>query len=107
MTQESDSGEVFSVKEYEERTLNAARLCFMLRQELEVDDPWHLLVLSLCAFERMHAKESWEYVLTHKQDIEDVAAVFENSTSPDEFRAGILKLKERDLQKQMAKAGLK
>ncbi|WP_119066171.1 hypothetical protein [Rubrobacter indicoceani] len=100
-------GAEFSVKEYEERTLNAARLCFLLREEREVDDPWHIVVLSLCAFERMHTKESWEYVLTHKKDIEDVAALFETSSSPDEFRAGLLKLKERDLQAQIARAGLK
>lgn len=92
-----------TVKEYEERTLNAARLCHMLRQECEIEDPWHIVALSLCAFERMHTKDSWEYILTHKTEIEDIQRLFERSNSPDEFREGLIELKERDLQRQLAR----
>lgn len=90
-----------AVKEYEERTLNAARLCHLLRQECEIEDPWHILALSLCSFERMHTKDSWEFVLSHKRDIEDVERVFEKANSPEEFREGLLELKEKDLKRQL------
>ncbi len=90
-----------TVKEYGERTLNAARLCYLLRQECEIEDPWHILALSLCSFERMHTKDSWEFVLSHKKDIEDLRDLFEKSNSPEEFREGLLELKEKDLKRQL------
>lgn len=96
-----------AVKEYGERTLNAARLCYLLRRECEIEDPWHIVVLSLCSLERMHMKDGWEFVLTHKTDIEDVERVFERANSPDEFREGLIQLKERDLERRLARGNLK
>lgn len=95
-----------TVKEYEERTLNAARLCYLLRQECGIEDPWHILALSLCSFERMHTKDGWEFVLSHKRDIEDLRDLFERSNSPEEFRDGLLELKEKDLKRQLEREDL-
>jgi hypothetical protein len=73
---EDESGELL-VKEFEERTLNAARLHHLLRRETAVDDPWHTIVLAICAFDKLHLKDGWEFVLTNKQAIEDVGQLFE------------------------------
>jgi hypothetical protein len=89
------------VKEYGERTLKAARLYSLLRQECEIEEPWHIMALTTCAFEQMHIKEGWEFVLANKQDIEDVGQLFERSNSPEEFRDGLIELKERDLMEQL------
>ena len=86
-----------SVKEYGERTLNAARLYSLLRQECDLEDPWHVMVLSICSFEGLHLKDGWEFVLTNRKDIEDVGQLFERSNSSQEFRQGLIELKERDL----------
>lgn len=90
-----------SVKEYGERTLNAARLYSLLRQECEIEDPWHILVLSICAFERVHLKDGWEFIMLNRKDIEDVGELFERSSSPMEFREGLIALKEKDLMERL------
>jgi len=97
---EDESRELF-VKEYGERTLNAARLYYLLRQETGIEDPWHTIVLATCAFDKLHLKDGWEFVLMNKQDIEDVGQLFERSNSPEEFREGLIELKEQDLMEQM------
>ena len=84
-------------KEFGKRTLNAARLYSLLRQESDVKDPWHVMVLAVCSFEQLHVRDGWEFALTNRQDIEDVAGVFERANSPQEFKEGIIELKERDL----------
>jgi hypothetical protein len=94
------------VKEYSERTLNAARLYSLLRQECEIEEPWHIMALTICAFEQMHIKEGWEFVLANKQDIEDVGQLFERSSTPQEFRDGLIELKEQDLMEQLARSEL-
>lgn len=102
---EDESGELL-VKEFTERTLNAARLHYLLRQETGVEDPWHTIVLSICAFDKLHLKDGWEFVLMNKQDIEDVAQLFEHTNSPEEFREGLVELKEQDLLEQIEKREL-
>jgi hypothetical protein len=97
---EDESRELF-VKEYGERTLNAARLYYLLRQETGIEDPWHTIVLATCAFDKLHLKDGWEFILMNKQDIEDVGELFERSNSPEEFREGLIALKEQDLMEQM------
>ncbi len=94
---EEDSAKGLPVKEYGERTLNLARLYSLLRQECDIEDPWHIMVLAACSFEQLHVKDGWEYVLTNRRDIEDVGRLFERSNSPEEFREGLLELKERYL----------
>lgn len=89
------------VKEYGESTLKIARLYSLLRQEGGVEDPWHIMVLSLCSFEQINLKDGWEFVLTNKQDIEDVGQLFERSNSPEEFREGLIELKEQDLMERL------
>ena len=89
------------VKEYGERTLNVARLYSLLRQECGIEDPWHIMVLATCAFERVHLKDGWEFVLTNRKDIEDVGHLFESSNSQEEFRDGLLALKEQDLRERL------
>jgi hypothetical protein len=84
-------------KEFGKRTLNAARLYSLLRRESDVKDPWHVMVLAVCSFEQLHIRDGWEFALANRQDIEDVAGVFERANSPQEFREGIIELKERDL----------
>ncbi|MGH3089071.1 MAG: hypothetical protein ACRDSJ_17365 [Rubrobacteraceae bacterium] len=81
-------------KEFDERTLNAGRLYSLLRQECDVEDPWHIIVASICAFERLHTKEGWEFVLANRDDIEAVGQLFERAQSPEEFKEGLLKLKD-------------
>jgi hypothetical protein len=83
-----------SPREFGERTLNSARLYSILRQECDVAEPWHIIVASVCAFEKLHTKEGWEFVLANRRDIEDVGQLFERSKSPDEFKEGLLKLKD-------------
>ena len=102
---EDESRELF-VKEFEERILNAARLYSLLRQERNIEDPWHDIVLAICAFDKLHLKDGWEFVLTNKQDIEDVGQLFERSNSPEEFREGLIELKEQDLMEQMERRDL-
>lgn len=101
MTEVEPGGEYPPIKEYGERTLNVARFYSLLRQECGIEDPWHIMVLATCAFEKAHLKDGWEFVLTNRKDIEDVGHVFENSNSPDEFREGLLALKEKDLRKKL------
>ena len=88
-------------KEYGSRTLRAARLYSLLRQEGNVGDPWHVMVLAVCSFEEMHIRDGWEFALANRQDIEDVAGVFERANSPQEFREGLIELKERDLMERL------
>jgi hypothetical protein len=102
---EDESGELL-VKEFGERTLGAARLHHLLRRETDIEDPWHAIVLSICAFDKLHLKDGWEFVLMNKQDIEDVSGVFERSNSPQEFKDGLIELKERDLLEQMERRDL-
>ena len=83
-------GREIPVKEYGERTLNASRLYSLLRQECGIEDPWHIVVLAICSFEHVHLKDGWEFVLTNRQDIEDVGKLFESSNSPQEFREGLI-----------------
>src|SRR5919205_1606297 len=89
------------VKEYGKRTLKAARLYSLLRREGNVKDPWHVMVLAVCSFEEMHVRDGWEFALANRQDIEDVAEVFERANSPQEFREGLIELKKRDLIEQL------
>ena len=98
---EDFEGREIPVKEYGRRTLNAARLFSLLRQEGNVEDPWHVMVLAVCSFEQLHIRDGWEFALTNRQDIEDVAGVFERANSPQEFREGIIELKERDLMERL------
>lgn len=93
--------ESLSPKEFGKRTLKAARLYNLLRREGNVEDPWHVMVLAVCSFEEMHIREGWEFALTNRQDIEDVAGVFERANSPQEFREGIIELKEQDLMERL------
>lgn len=96
-----DTGNVsLAPKEYGSLTLKAGRIYYLFQQQ-EVQDVWNLVVSAICAFEDMHTKEGWEYVLLNRRDIEDIAEVFEHSNSPEEFRDGILKLKERELAKRL------
>ncbi len=103
---EDFEGREIPIKEYGRRTLNAARLYSLLRREGNVKDPWHVVVLAVCSFEQMHLRDGWEFALTNRQDIEDVAGVFERANSPQEFREGLIELKERDLRERMERGEL-
>ena len=104
MSEEELEERGISVKEYGERTLKVARLYSLLRQECGIEEPWHIMALTTCAFEQMHIKEGWEYVLANKQDIEDVGQLFERSNSPEDFRDGLIELKEQDLMEQLERS---
>jgi hypothetical protein len=73
----------------------------LLRREGNVQDPWHVMVLAVCSFEEMHIRDGWEFALANRRDIEDVAEVFERANSPQEFREGLIELKERDLMERL------
>lgn len=89
------------VKEFSEQTLNAARLYSLLRQEIGLEDPWHQIVIAHCAFEKKHIKDGWEFVMLNRGDIEEVGQLFERSESPEEFKDGLIELKEKDLMERM------
>lgn len=97
MNEDSGDGGL-SPKEYSDRTLKAARMYHLCGEE---EDRWSVVALAVCAFEGLHTKDGWEFVLTNRKDIEDVAGVFSQAGSPEEFREGILELKERDLKRRM------
>ena len=86
MSEEELEGRGIFVKEYGERTLKAARLYSLLRQECEIEEPWHIMALTICAFEQMHIKDGWEFVLANKQDREGAGPLLERSNRPEEFR---------------------
>jgi hypothetical protein len=106
MSEEELEARGIFVKEYGERTLKVARLYSLLRQECGIEEPWHIMALTTCAFEQMHIKEGWEFVLANKRDIEDVGQLFERSRTPQEFRDGLIELKEQDLMEQLERAEL-
>ena len=83
-------------REFGERTLKAGRMLYMC-QENGTEDPWNTVAMAVCAFEGLHTKEGWEYLLTNRRDIEDIAGVFERASSPEEFTRELITLKERDL----------
>ncbi len=89
-----------SPKEYGSLTLKAGRM-YHLCQEREIEDLWNLIVLAICAFEGMHTKEAWEFVLLNRRDVEDIAGVFERSNTPDEFREKLTELKEREMTQRL------
>ena len=89
-----------SPKEYGSRTLKAGRM-YYLCQEREIEDPWNVVALAICAFEGMHTKEAWEYILMNRRDVEDIAGVFRKANTPDEFREGLVALKERELTQRL------
>lgn len=98
---EEFEGRDLPVKEYSEQTLNAARLYSLLRQEIEIEEPWHQIVLAHCAFEKKHIKDGWEFVMLNRGDIEEVGQLFERSETPEEFRDGLIELKEKDLMERL------
>ena len=100
MSEDSEEREL-SPKVYGKQTLKAARLYSLLRRQGNVEDPWHVMVLAVCSFEEMHIRDGWEFALANRQDIEDVAGIFERATSPQEFREGLIELKERDLRERL------
>ena len=106
MSEEEFEGREIPIKEYGERTLNVARLYSLLRQEVGIEDPWHIMVLATCAFEKIHLKEGWEFVMINRQDIEDVGQLFERSNTPTEFREGLIALKEQDLRERIERGEL-
>ena len=83
-------------REFGKRTLKAGRLLHLSR-ESGVEDPWNNLALAVCAFEELHTKDGWEYLLTNRRDIEDIADVYAKATTPEEFREELMRLKARDL----------
>jgi hypothetical protein len=95
---EEYKGEDLSPKEYSDRTLKAARMYHLCGEE---EDRWSVVALAICAFEGLHTKDGWEFVLTNRRDIENVAEVFGKAESPEEFRDGLLELKEKDLKRRM------
>ena len=105
MSEDFERGEP-PVKEYGKRTLNAARMYSLLQKDDEIGDSWHIWVWAICSFEEMHIKERWEFVLANRRDIEDVGQLFERADSPEEFREGLIELKERDLRERLQRGEL-
>lgn len=97
MSEDSINGDL-SPKEYSDRTLKAARMYHLCGEE---EDRWSVVALAVCAFEGLHTKDGWEFVLTNRRDIEEVAGIFGQAGSPEEFRDGLLELKEKDLKRRM------
>ncbi len=104
MQEENSGNKQLPVKEFGKRTLSAGRLYSLLRQECGIEDPWHIMVLSVCSFEELHIKDGWEYMLTNRKDVEDVGRLFEHSNSSEEFKEGLMELKERDLKERLERS---
>ena len=83
-------------REFGKRTLKTGRLLHMSR-ESGVEDPWSNIALAVCAFEELHTKDGWEYLLTNRRDIEDIADVYAKATTPEEFKEELLRLKQRGI----------
>ena len=83
-------------REFGERTLKAGRMLHMCREN-GTEDPWNTVAMAVCAFEGLHTKDGWEYLLTNRNDIEDIAGVYERADTPEEFTRELLRLKERGL----------
>ncbi|QIN83354.1 hypothetical protein GBA63_12445 [Rubrobacter tropicus] len=79
-----------------ERTLKAGRMLYMCHEN-GTEDPWNTVAMAVCAFEGLHTKDGWEYLLMNRRDIEDIAGAYEKADTPEEFTREILRLKERDL----------
>lgn len=83
-------------KEFGERTLKAGRMLHMCREN-GTEDPWNTVAMAVCAFEKLHTKDGWEFLLMNRNDIEDIAGAYEKAGSPEEFAGELLRLKERSL----------
>lgn len=83
-------------REFGERTLKAGRMLHMCREN-GTEDPWNTVAMAVCAFEGLHTKDGWEFLLMNRNDIEDIAGVYERADTPEEFTAQLLRLKERGL----------
>jgi hypothetical protein len=83
-------------REFGERTLKAGRMLFMCH-ESGTEDPWNTVAMAVCAFEGLHTKDGWEYLLMNRRDIEDIANLYEKADTPEAFAEGLLRLKERDV----------
>ena len=90
-------------REFDERALKAGRMLFMCHEN-GTEDPWNTVAMAVCAFEGLHTKDGWEYLLTNRRDIEDIAGVFERSNTPEEFARELVALKERDLTRRTGDA---
>ncbi|MBA2443203.1 MAG: hypothetical protein H0V53_12485, partial [Rubrobacter sp.] len=87
-------------REYGSLTLKAGRMYHLCR-ESEIEEPWNIVALAVCSFEQMHTKDGWEFVLSNRVDIENIAWVFENSSSPEEFKERLVELKEQELKHRL------
>lgn len=83
-------------REFGERALKAGRMLHMCREN-GTEDPWNTVAMAVCAFENLHTKDGWEYLLMNRNDIEDIAGVFERADTPEEFATQLRRLKERGL----------
>ena len=83
-------------REFGERTLKAGRMLYMCHEN-GTEDPWNTVAMAVCAFEGLHTKDGWEYLLMNRRDIEDIANLYEKADTPEAFTRGLLRLKERDV----------
>ena len=83
-------------REFTERTLKAGRMLHMCREN-GTEDPWNTVAMAVCAFEGLHPKDGWEYLLMNRNDIEDIAGVYERANNAEEFTEQLLRLKGRGL----------
>lgn len=90
-------------REFGERTLKAGRMLHMCHEN-GTEDPWNTVAMAVCAFEGLHTKDGWEYLLMNRRDIEDIAGVFERADTPEEFTRELLQLKQRDLSRRIGES---
>ena len=83
-------------REFGERTLKAGRMLYMCHEN-GTEDPWNTVAMAVCAFENLHTKDGWEYLLMNRRDIEDIAGIYERADTPEEFARELLRLKQRDV----------
>lgn len=83
-------------REFDERTLKAGRMLHMCHEN-GTEDPWNTVAMAVCAFENLHTKDGWEYLLMNRRDIEDIAGLYDRADTPEEFASELLRLKQRDV----------
>ncbi len=81
-----------TVREYKRRLVKAARM-YAMCQKAEVAEPLEVTGLAVAAFEDMPLRRALVFVRSNKQNIEDLAWAFKNSSSAEEFEWRIKEIK--------------
>ena len=86
------SGDKTGVREFKVQLVKAARM-YAMCQKAGVAEPMDVTGLAVAAFEDVPLKQALVFVRTNEQNIKDLAWVFSNSSSAEEFEQKVKELK--------------